>query len=187
MRAGKPEGERRRTLLPPLDDELVLKQIWPLLHKRINVSLLWRLRRVNRVWKERIETTIEWATLEMVRVDAPGYLRYLSENRERRPSLHECAESELKAFTLLLAEDIKSLTRRSETVARRQSKICYPSSESERHRENTRKRRKKYESSASRRSSIRREVEWNEEEEIEAYMSSTDSSMRVYYPRHVVR
>jgi hypothetical protein len=28
------------TLLPPLSDELVLSQIWPLLHKRVNVSLL---------------------------------------------------------------------------------------------------------------------------------------------------
>jgi hypothetical protein len=34
-----------RTLLPPLSDELVLGRIWPLLHKRVNVSLLWRLRR----------------------------------------------------------------------------------------------------------------------------------------------
>ena len=36
------------TLLPPLSDELVLSQIWPLLHKRVNVFLLWRLRKVNR-------------------------------------------------------------------------------------------------------------------------------------------
>ena len=36
------------TLVPPLSDELVLERIWPLLHKRLNISLLWRLRRVNR-------------------------------------------------------------------------------------------------------------------------------------------
>jgi hypothetical protein len=46
--AGRQGEELRRTLLPPLDDELVLRQIWPLLHKRVNVSLLWRMRRVSR-------------------------------------------------------------------------------------------------------------------------------------------
>ena len=36
------------TLLPPLSDELILTRIWPLLHWKVNVSLLWRLRKVNR-------------------------------------------------------------------------------------------------------------------------------------------
>ena len=67
-----------RTLLPPLIDELVFGQIWPLLHKRVNVSLLWRLRRVNRSWKATVATTIEWASLEMVRVDSQGFLRNLA-------------------------------------------------------------------------------------------------------------
>ena len=55
-----------RTLLPPLSDELVLRRIWPILHERVNVSLLWRLRRVNRAWREKVGTTVEWAALEMV-------------------------------------------------------------------------------------------------------------------------
>lgn len=33
----------------------------------------------------------------------------------------------------------------------------------------------------------RSEFSCGEEEEIEAYASSTDGSMRVYYPRHLVR
>ena len=84
------QGEEwRGTLLPPLDDELVVREIWPLLHKRVNVSLLWRMRRVNRAWRDRVGTTVEWTALEVVRVDAPGYLRYLAEHGERRPSLQE--------------------------------------------------------------------------------------------------
>ena len=34
----------KATLLPPLSDELVFSQIWPRLHWRVNISLLWRLR-----------------------------------------------------------------------------------------------------------------------------------------------
>ena len=33
----------------------------------------------------------------------------------------------------------------------------------------------------------RREYDWSEEEEIEAYASSSESSLRAYYPRHSVR
>ena len=48
LRTVDQERDLERTLLPPLDDELVMSRIWPLMHKRVNVSLLWRLRRVNR-------------------------------------------------------------------------------------------------------------------------------------------
>ena len=41
----------RATLLPPLTDELVFSHNWPRLHRRVNISLLWRLRRVNRAWR----------------------------------------------------------------------------------------------------------------------------------------
>ena len=37
----------KSTLLLPLSDEIVLARIWPLLHQRVNISLLWRLQRVN--------------------------------------------------------------------------------------------------------------------------------------------
>lgn len=42
----------KSTLLPPLSDEIVLARIWPLLHQRVNISLLWRLQRVNWAWRE---------------------------------------------------------------------------------------------------------------------------------------
>ena len=89
---GKESKEGKRgleTLLPPLSDELVLTRIWPLLHQRVNVSLLWRLRWVNRVWREKVNTTVEWAALGVVRVDSPGFLQLISERCERRPSLRE--------------------------------------------------------------------------------------------------
>jgi hypothetical protein len=53
------EDVEERTLLPPLSDELVLGRIWPLLHRRVNVSLLWRLRRVNKAWKRKVGTTVD--------------------------------------------------------------------------------------------------------------------------------
>lgn len=183
------EEELIRTLLPPLDDELVLNRIWPLLHKRVNVSLLWRLRRVNRSWRERVSTTVEWAALEMVRVDTPGFLRYLADRGERRPSLQERVESEVWAFKLLLSEHLWSVSGRPEMVqsrAERQSRKSDTSSESEGYSKGIRRRRN-YEGSASGTSSTSREVDWSEEEDIEACVSSTDSSMQVYYPRHVVR
>ena len=46
---GRRSGEA--TLLPPLSDELVFLHIWPRLQQRVNISLLWRLRRVSRAWK----------------------------------------------------------------------------------------------------------------------------------------
>lgn len=94
------------TLLPPLSDRLVLERIWPLLHKRVNVSLLWRLRRVSRAWKRNVGVSLEWAALEVVRIDAPGLIRYLEERRERRPPLRERVEDELRAIKVLLSEPL---------------------------------------------------------------------------------
>lgn len=75
------------TLLPPLSDDLVLARIWPRLHQGVNISLLWRLRRVNKAWREKVSTTVEWAALDMVRVDTPGLLQFLADRGEHRPSL----------------------------------------------------------------------------------------------------
>lgn len=105
--------EELATLLPPLTDELVLTQIWPRLHKRVNVSLLWRLRRVNKVWREKVNLTLEWSALELVRVDSMGFLRLISERGERRPPLRERVESELKFLALLLDEDLEKFAAES--------------------------------------------------------------------------
>ena len=103
-----------RTLLPPLNDELVLHKIWPLLHRKVNVSLLWRLQRVNMTWRGKIGTTLEWSALEMVRLDSPGYLRVLASRRVPRPSLRERVESERAAFLVLLGERLVDFTGQTE-------------------------------------------------------------------------
>lgn len=107
------------TLLPPLSDELVITRVWPLLHRKVDVSLLWRLRRVNRAWKRNVATSLEWAALEVVRVDAPGYLQYLRDRHQRRPSLQERVEDERKSLSVLLSECLADFTLQSEAVRSR--------------------------------------------------------------------
>ena len=107
------------TLLPPLSDELVYRRVWPLLHRKVDVSLLWRLRRVSRAWKESVATSLEWAALEIVRVDAPGYLQYLRDRHECPPSLQERVEDELRSISVLLSECLTDFTLRSEAVRSR--------------------------------------------------------------------
>ena len=103
------------TLLPPLNNELVFTQIWPRFHQSLNISLLWRLRRVNRAWREGVGKTLEWATLDMVPVDTPNFVWYLSKHHERRPSLQDRVESKVKSFKLLFAERLADLENRSKT------------------------------------------------------------------------
>ena len=182
--------EVRGTLLPPLDDELVWRQIWPVLQRRVNVSLLWRLRRVNRAWKARVGSSVEWAALEMVRVDAPGYLRFLAGRRKRRPSLQERVEVELRAFTILLTEDLERFRRQPEAEEARSERCnrdMYETSSESGEKKGNIRRRRQYEDSVNEWSDTSEEVRWSEEERVEACVSSAGSSMNVYYPRHVVR
>ena len=195
------EGEvEGKTLLPPLSDELVLERVWPHLHKRVNISVLWRLRRVNRAWKVKVGTTLEWAALEMVRLDSPGFLRLVADRCEPRPSLRERVEREMESFSVLLAEHLEDF-------------VGQPSSEQSRGvcREPAWRKEEFYpseklasKSEIERLSSCRgcdaatcvaqeemlnrgrREFNWSEEE-LESCASSTDESMRVYYPRHRMR
>ena len=113
VREREEEGEER-TLLPPLSDELVLERIWPLLHRKVNISLLWRLRRVNHAWRKKVAGSLEWGALEIVRIDAPGLTRYLEERQERRPPLRERVEDELRAITVLISEDLAELSSQGE-------------------------------------------------------------------------
>ena len=193
---GQERESEERTLLPPLSDELVLGRIWPLLHKRVNVSLLWRLRRVSRSWKEKVGTTVEWAALEMVRVDSPGYLQYLSARHESRPPLRERVEDELAALSVLLAEHLVDYADQTESSWSGTGSLSSIESGKDRFSAGGVPR-------ASGRERIRghcfacdsvdferfleRErgsLDRSGEEEIEAYASSLDGSMRVYYPRH---
>lgn len=182
------------TLLPPLSDELVLSRVWPLLHERVNISLLWRLRRVNRAWREKVGNTLEWAALEFVRIDAPGFQRLLESCGERRPSLRERVESELGSFTVLLAE---SLSKLSSQVEMTQS--CAVDTTSTGDSEEMGLIRLRSEGGVLARRCICpcreigcpgfdsdqiEESNWSEEEGSDAYSSTSGSSMRVYHPLH---
>ena len=188
-------SEGKSMLLSPLSDELVLSQIWPLMH-------LWRLRRVNRAWKRNVGSSLEWAALEMVRVDTPGLICYLRKTGELRPSLRERVESELTSLEALLCEQLSDfasspkLTPLSADDAEmseaggEESRIGTLSKRAtgnvERDRDCVR-RWIDYTGFEKFQDKIRNEYDWSEEEEIEAYASSSESSMRVHYPRHAVR
>lgn len=68
---------------------------------------------MNRAWREKVGTTVEWAALEMVQVDSPGFLQFIADRCEPRPSLRERVECELESFTMLLAERLVSYTDQS--------------------------------------------------------------------------
>ena len=200
--SGQEGRERKRekrseevTLLPPLSDELVLSRIWPRLHQRVNVSLLWRLRRVNRAWRKKVGATLEWSALEIVRVDTPGLTRYLEKRGERRPSLRERVESELKSLAVLLSEQPSDFVFQ-----------LLPYAENEIDVETTGAGDELSSSSCTPRvitgcacnwvdfgqfegfqNRYREEYNWSEEEGIEAYASSSEGSLRAHYPRHSLR
>ena len=194
------ERSLERTLLPPLDDELVSSRIWPLMHKRVNVSLLWRLRRVNRAWRERVGSSVEWAALEVVRLNSPGYLRLLAERGERRPSMQERVEGEIRMLTILLSERLESFIIQSEELQSREVRRESTQVDRRQHWTKTwasradsellkdcvcRERCALYNEGSS--DIIESDFNCSEEEreEFEADVSSTESS--VYYPRHVIR
>lgn len=187
-------GGEKVTLLPPLSDQLVLSKVWPLLHKQVNVSLLWRLRRVNKAWKRSVSNSLEWAALEMVRVDSPGYLRYLRERRERRPSLLERVESEKRLIAVLLAENVVESLAQSESIVRRETNGERGSVGAWRGDSRTEEVESPFSVGYTRligfeefRSERDDEICWCEESDFEADASSSESSVRVYYPRHTVR
>lgn len=188
-------GEREKvTLLPPLSDQLVLSKVWSLLHKQVNVSLLWRLRRVNKAWKRSVSNSLEWAALEMVRVDSPGYLRYLRERRERRPSLLERVESEKRLIAVLLAENVVESLAQSESIVRRETNGERGSVGAWRGDSRTEEVESPFSVGYTRligfeefRSERDDGICWCEESDFEADASSSESSVRVYYPRHTVR
>ena len=180
------------TLLPPLSDRLVLERIWPLLHRKVNISLLWRLQRVNQAWRGKVAETLEWSALEVVRVDSPGLRLYLERLMERLPPLRERVEDELRAISLLLCESLADFTSQSHSLqarvdsGRRDGGSCsstggrvefrcpcqiigYPCPE-----------RVHYNSES--------EGEHSEEVELDgSWSSSSVSSLGVYFPRHSVR
>lgn len=184
--------EEERTLLPPLNDDLVLGRIWPLLHRRVNVSLLWRLRRVNRAWREKVAGSLEWAALEIVRVDTPGLTRYLMERRERRPSLRERVEDELRSISVLLSENLVELSSQPEflrvktVVGKVDEEVRSSTGGSVKYVHSTRELGcpccgETYHYNGS-------ESEQGEEVELdESWSSTSENSVTVFYPRHAMR
>ena len=191
--------KREATLLPPLSDEIVLSRIWPLLHQRVNISLLWRLRRVNRAWRVKVGTSLEWAALEMVRVDAPGLARYLKRKGEKYPTLRERVESEMRSFASLLGERLPDFSLQLASTSLKEEGSVEVVVGEDRNRVLERRVTDNatecgycscrwidnggFEQFQGR---YRREYDWSEEEEIEAYASSSEGSLRAYYPRHFV-
>ena len=114
LEAGIEGRSGKATMLPSLSDDIVMSHVWPHLHEGVNISLLWRLRRVSRAWKRRVGATREWAALEMVRLDSPGLIRYLSARCEARPSLRDAVACELRSINFLLAECLEDFSAQSE-------------------------------------------------------------------------
>jgi hypothetical protein len=71
---------------------------------------------VSRAWKKSVAMTLEWAALEMVRIDSLGYIRFLKERREHRPSLQDRVENELRSIMVLLSECLVEYSPQSERV-----------------------------------------------------------------------
>ena len=186
------ETARGASLLPPLSDEIVLNRIWPCLQRKVNISLLWRLRRVNKAWKESVGTTLEWTALEVVRVDTPGYIQYLRDRGERRASLRERVEDEVRAITRLLSERLEDYVLRSKRIRITQG----GSGEGHRDWGSTGTSVQLADACMWSRQFSCRDVcscdesscDQDEEEgfEVESF-SSSESSLRAYYPRHLVR
>ena len=157
---------------------------------------------MNKAWKREVGNSLEWAALEIVKVDTPGLIRYLRKTGERRPSLRDRVESELDSLAVLLCERLPSFAS-SPTVTTLDgvgvelseigdegSRIGFSSREDTDGVIGSRGcvcgwiDYKGFEEFQGRN---RRENGWSEEEEIEAYASSSESSMRTYYPRHSAR
>lgn len=172
---------------PPLSDDLVLRRIWPLLHRRVNISLLWRMRRVNRSWRENVAKSLEWAALEVVKIDTPGLVRYLEDRQECRPSLRERVEAELLSISVLLSEDLMDFVPQSRSVRAGADEFLETWGPVE--------DAPKLIWGAMRTSNpwsaneyVDSEIEESEESCVdEARNSSSEDSLRVYFPRHSLR
>lgn len=155
---------------------------------------------MNRAWRERVSTTLEWTALEWVCVDSPGFLQLISERCERRPPLRERVESELRNFAILLEEDLGKYSATSKprwpvieglgsvrsVRSRRSRKSASRELDSEVSSSSGRSCRKT--EWISLKGSFGREIEESEDEIFEEYAaSSLDSSMMVWYPRHFRR
>jgi hypothetical protein len=139
----------------------------------------------------------------MVRVDSPGFLQFITERCERRPALRERVESELKFFAILLVERLGESTARSELGEPGSDRLGPVRSRESREQKKPVSEELEAEVSSSN-CHVCRKVEFvylreilgrgseesdrSEDEGIETYSaSSSDSSMRIWYPHLSMR
>lgn len=103
-----PTGE----LLPMLLDSITRGVLWDKLCLPRSISLLYRLRRVNRAWRDFVGTTIEWTALEVTRLDNPGYERFARKWRgsHKRRTRFERYNIEIGNLNVLLSETQRSIS-----------------------------------------------------------------------------
>lgn len=97
-------------LLPGLPDSILRDHMWSRLMQKNPIAMLQRLRRVNRAWKQMVESTVEWTALEFTRLDTPGYHRYAADQtrkwwvRFRKRDRRERFASEMRHIQSVLEE-----------------------------------------------------------------------------------
>jgi hypothetical protein len=98
-----PVSHNGRMLLP-LPDSLVTDVRWR--HIPRSISLMCRLRRVNRAWRDYIVTTVEWIALEFTKLDSRGYERFAWRWRgfHRRRTRFERYNIEIGNLNVVLSE-----------------------------------------------------------------------------------
>lgn len=69
-------------LTPMLPDEVIHDHLWHALNCPPSISLLRRLRGLNRAWRDYLGTTLEWTALEFTRMDTPGYARFIARHQQ---------------------------------------------------------------------------------------------------------
>lgn len=76
-----PFSSSQYTLTSVLPDTVIKGPVWAALNSPPSISLLRRLNRVNNAWRSFTSGTVEWAALEFVRLDTPGYARFVERER----------------------------------------------------------------------------------------------------------
>ena len=71
------------TLVAKLPDSIARVVFLSALLRCRPISLILRLRRVNKHWRDLISTTVEWVALEFTRLDASGYVHYAEAQRRK--------------------------------------------------------------------------------------------------------
>ncbi|KAG0555848.1 hypothetical protein KC19_11G008200, partial [Ceratodon purpureus] len=100
------------TLIQRLPDALVRDQLWLVLMRCPSVPLLQQLRLVSKSWNRFVLTTVEWNTWVFMRIDSPGYCRYLTSHGLEYQPFSLRYEIEVAAFRFLLMEDMSEIAQR---------------------------------------------------------------------------